>query len=68
MVPFIFLIQIGPIYLPSDVFFLNLSSRRPFPSLFFFFGGGGQFVLCGGNQFILGSSGLHGDWRVICEP
>jgi hypothetical protein len=42
----------GPIYLPSDVFF-NLPSRHPFPTipphLFFFSSGGGQFVLYGGS-------------------
>jgi hypothetical protein len=54
----------GPTYLPSDIF--SVSSRvPPIPDhspLFFFSGGGGQFVLCGGSQFILGSSGLRGDW------
>jgi hypothetical protein len=40
----------------------------PFPTApFFFFSGSGvgQFVLYSGSQFILCSSGLHGDWWVI---
>jgi hypothetical protein len=56
----------GPIYLPLDVF-SESSLALPIPSLFFFSSGGSQFVLCGGGLFILGSSGLHGDWRVVCE-
>jgi hypothetical protein len=54
----------GPTYLPSDVFsesFLAPSIPDHSP-LFFFSGGGGQFVLYGGSQFIVGSSGLLGDW------
>jgi hypothetical protein len=55
----------GPTYLPSDIFsetFLAppIPDRSPPPP--FFFSGVGQFVLCGGNQFILDGSGLHGDW------
>jgi hypothetical protein len=53
----------GPIYLPSDVFYES-SLAPPIPPPLFF-SGGGQFVLCGGSQFILGSTGLRGDWRVI---
>jgi hypothetical protein len=54
----------GPTYLPSDVFFSKSSLAPPIPDhspLLFFFGGG-QIVLCGGSQFILGSNGLRGDW------
>jgi hypothetical protein len=39
-----------------------IPDHSPLPPLFFFSGGGGQFVLCGDSQFILGSSGLCGDW------
>jgi hypothetical protein len=49
-------------------FFFWIFPRAAHSPLFFSGGGGGQFVLCGGSQFILGSSGLCGDWLVICEP
>jgi hypothetical protein len=41
------------------MFFSESSLAPPIPDhspLFFFSSGGGQFVLCGGSQFILGSS------------
>jgi hypothetical protein len=55
----------GPTYLPSDVFFQifpRAAHSRPFPTAPLFFFSDGQFVLCGGSQFILGSIVLRGDW------
>jgi hypothetical protein len=57
----------GPIYLPFDIF-SESSLAPPIPPLFISGGGSGQFVLYGSSQFILGSSWLRGDWRMICEP
>jgi hypothetical protein len=59
----------GHIYFPysdgSHLFairhFFSESSLAPPIHPLFFSGGGGQFVLYGGSQFILGNSGLRGD-------
>jgi hypothetical protein len=53
----------GPTYLSSDVFSeSSLAPPIPDHSHLLFLSGGGQFVLYGGSQFILGSCGLRDNW------